>query len=315
MQKTATCFLFIILVTAFSTTLKAQNLVPNPSFEIFDTCPNTIGEVNRAQGWSSFGNTSDYFNSCAGASCVNCVPQNFIGNQLAATGNAYCGLFTRFVSPATYREYVGSQLTDTLQINHKYFVSFKVAATYQALYWCFTDKVGVLFSTVSYSVSSPPPLNNFAHVYSHNIISDTLNWTTVSGTFIADSNYKYIIIGNFFDNNHTDTLTTCANGYVYIDDISVSLDSSTCNGLGEGIRDYKNSSIQIYPNPAQNQIEIKADDIQSLTLYDVLGRVIYISTTEISSPFQLNTSSFLRGVYFLQVRGRGGMVVRKIVLD
>jgi hypothetical protein len=188
MKKALPSVLVMFLTTTFSPTLKAQNLVPNPSFEIFDTCPDAYNEVNRAQGWRSFGNTPDYFNSCDSDSTFNIVgvPQNGLGYQFAATGNAYCGLYTYYTSPNTYREYIGSQLTDTLKINHKYFVSFKVSATFYVAYWCFSDKVGILFSTVAYSAPSPPALNNFAHIYSHSIISDTMNWTTVSGSFIAD---------------------------------------------------------------------------------------------------------------------------------
>jgi len=76
-----------------------------------------------------------------------------------------------------------------------------------------------------------------------------------------------------------------------------------------------NTLIISLPNPSHNQIEINGNDIQSLTLYDVLGRVIWLSNSEINSPFQINTSSFSRGVYFLQAKTKGGMVVRKIVLQ
>src|SRR5689334_10862519 len=109
MKKTLASLFFMSLTTTFSPTLKAQNLVPNPSFEIFDTCPDNVDQVNRAQGWSSFGNTPDYFNTCdsTGNMAVS-IPHNALGYQLAADGSAYCGLFNHEVFE--YREYIGSQL-------------------------------------------------------------------------------------------------------------------------------------------------------------------------------------------------------------
>ena len=45
----------------------AQNLVPNPSFEIFITCPNTFGQIGLAIPWfqsNTIASSSDYYNSC-----------------------------------------------------------------------------------------------------------------------------------------------------------------------------------------------------------------------------------------------------------
>jgi len=323
MQKTATCFLLLILVSAFSATLKAQNLVPNPSFEIYDTCPgNTIDQINRCLGWSSFGNTTDYFNAC-GVVNISSVPNTAFGYQYAATGNAFCGFLSFNIDTAINgnREYLGRSLGSPLIINQKYFVSLKVNRPNFAngtTGFIVSNKLGVRFTTVQNTQFMPIVPNNFAHIYSDSIITDTLNWVLIKGSFIADSAYTYIVIGNFFDNAHTDTLIAGGQNheaYYFVDDICVSIDSSTCYQTMEQVSEYNKSPIQIYPNPAHNEIEINANDIQSLTLYDVLGRVIYASTSEISSPFQINTSSFSRGIYFLQARGRKGMVVRKVVLQ
>lgn len=99
-----------------------------------------------------------------------------------------------------------------------------------------SNKIGVLFTNDEYeSLSNPAPLPaNFAHFYSNTIITDTLDWTIISGSFIADSAYKYIMIGNFFDNNQTAYLTVLDSllgecSYYFIDDVCVSTDSLTCS--------------------------------------------------------------------------------------
>ena len=57
-------FLFAFLF--FASQLKAQvNLVPNPSFEEYDTCPDLLDRVQYATHWMNFGNSPDYYNSCS----------------------------------------------------------------------------------------------------------------------------------------------------------------------------------------------------------------------------------------------------------
>jgi len=44
----------------------SQNLVPNPSFEQYDTCPNNYSQIVRASGWySPTTGTPDYLNACS----------------------------------------------------------------------------------------------------------------------------------------------------------------------------------------------------------------------------------------------------------
>ena len=46
--------------------VKGQNLVPNPSFELYDTCPNAQDQIEYATGWHKYSEwltTPDYFNA------------------------------------------------------------------------------------------------------------------------------------------------------------------------------------------------------------------------------------------------------------
>lgn len=60
-----------------------------------------------------------------------------------------------------------------------------------------------------------------------NIITDTLNWTAISGTFTAAGNEKYLLLGNFLDDNNvaTDTVNPQYLPGVFtdvcIDDVSI----------------------------------------------------------------------------------------------
>lgn len=138
--------LLLFMVVYSFTYLKAQNLVPNPSFEEYSSCPNTECGISLATGWYSAGYTPDYYNSCA--SWPNGVPQNSVGYQYPSSGTAYIGIAAwGFV----VREYITAQLTNPLEIGKKYFVNFKVSRIDRFVY-CATNKIGVLFSTISYKL-------------------------------------------------------------------------------------------------------------------------------------------------------------------
>ena len=177
-----------------------QNLVPNPSFEDTVSCPDNFNQVARCLGWSVSKDSPDYFHSCDTQGFGVSIPLNAFGYQQAATGNAYCGFYT-FNSPATYREIIGTQLTSALNIAEKYYISFKVSLGDPVfnLLDCASNKIGALFSTVPYSLANPAPINNFSHVYSASVIVDSINWVTISGSFVADSAYQYIHLGCFFE--------------------------------------------------------------------------------------------------------------------
>ena len=122
---------FIILCIFFLGTCLgwSQNLLPNPSFEIFTTCPvqyNTGGPLQCTPWVPATGGTSDYFNACANPNPPNLsvnVPSNFAGNQLAHTGDAYCGFYAKYTFP--YREYVMAPLPAPLTAGQFYYFSMK----------------------------------------------------------------------------------------------------------------------------------------------------------------------------------------------
>ena len=169
---------------------KGQNLVPNSDFEVYSSCPVALDQVYLSTGWSSYRYSPDYFNSCN--SGVLGIPTNGVGYQSAYSGNAYAG-FIAFDVNGDSREIIGSQLSQALSIGQNYFVSMRVSlAEFQPSppQYIPCNKIGIKFSTVPFSASAPPPINNFAHVFTDSIISDTMNWITIQGSFIADSVFE-----------------------------------------------------------------------------------------------------------------------------
>ncbi|TND07533.1 MAG: hypothetical protein FD123_3085 [Bacteroidetes bacterium] len=87
-MKKVTVLLCVLMLPFL--TIPGQNLVPNPGFETYTSCPAAmIGEIFKATPWVNHLNSNDYFNVCGAASVL--VPNNTLGNQPARTGNAYGG--------------------------------------------------------------------------------------------------------------------------------------------------------------------------------------------------------------------------------
>ncbi len=195
MKKYLSFFFFITMMSTFGNS-KAQNLIPNPSFEDTVACPYQYGQIDFALGWNSFGGTPDYLNSCDQTNYVS-VPSNSFGIQNARSGKAYAGMLTYEIN-GTYREYLACQLSQTLEIGQKYFVSYWISLGDKVGFRVATNKQGAKFTTSQYSFNNPIPTNNFSPIYSDSIISDTVNWVQIKGSLIADSAYKYLVIGEFF---------------------------------------------------------------------------------------------------------------------
>ncbi len=285
---------------------RGQNLVPNPSFEDTIACPSNVDPITALAGWSAYRETPDYYHACSSPP-FSSVPENIFGNQAPATGNAYCGLYT-YLTQFFYREHIGTMLTSPLVPGMKYFVSLKVALSDTVDYSRPTNRIGVKFFSIPYSFSNPSAIDNRSHVYSNSVITNTTNWTKISGTFIADSAYSYIAVGNFFD----DTATTIngsnsqKGGYYFVDDICVSTDSLACNPK-VGIQQInQNESVKLFPNPFSTQLTFSLADNKPTTvsLYNFLGqRVLQQSFTNSTT---LNTAQLADGIYFYELRSNKG---------
>ncbi len=220
-----------------------ENLVPNPSFEEYSDCPTSHSQINKAVGWDTHLHSEEFYHSCAS---FYTIPQNPLGNQCPVTGIGYSGLIA-YNPLGVLQESFGRQLSNSIQIGQKYYVSMKVSLAEWS--GSASDKLGILFSTINYNDTMPPPINNFAHIYTEFIISDTLEWTTISGVFIADSAYQYISIGTFFDDANIDTIVFNPNKdgttYYFIDDICVSTDSIVCLDITNKIIDFSADSLNM----------------------------------------------------------------------
>jgi hypothetical protein len=316
----AVCFYFSLPFGESQRGAKAQtNLVPNGNFDIADTCPTTLDQMSRAMYWSSYCESPDYYNTCSTVSGM-APPNTAFGYQQPLSGNAFAGFVTWAYSTANYREIIGAQLTSTLSIGTKYYFSFFVNFAGTQAVSMATDNIGLKFSTVPYSKSDTARVNNFADYRETTIITDTVNWVQIKGSYVPDSVYKYIAIGNFFDDVHTDTLGTGSFNdvaYYYIDNICLSTDSTFAYTTSiQQVNHYKD--VSVYPNPCTNTLTIKSNSSfpESVELFDVIGNSC-ITTTNNSKSTQttLDVSSLNNGMYILKVTFQNETIQKQIIVQ
>ncbi len=272
------------ILIIFFTSLQGQpNLIPNPSFEQYYSCPNTTAQVDSCIGWNTIWQSPDYFNACSNS--VNAdVPINFVGNHFAFDGNAYMGMIV-YIPPVIplYREIIGAYLLDTLTVGNKYHLSMRVVRSGNEITFLgavASNKIGARFSTERPINFDSTNIDNTATVFSDSVIVDSLNWTLLSWEFIADSNYTYISIGNFFDGQHVDTLilppfSNYVPGpyyYCLIDSVTLQCISSNCL---TSIEEDEINAIHVAQKEYSIDIVNNSNVNYKIEIFSGLGQLIY----------------------------------------
>jgi hypothetical protein len=314
MQK----FLFVILFLWCTEFLDAQflcdsNLVPNGSFEDTLQCPADQAQISYAVGWvSPTINTPDYFNGCYSGSSITPVgvPQNFEGYQTPVHGSAYAG-FASYYSAPNGREYVSTQLSDTLVANKRYCVSFYISLSDSSMFA--VNQIGAYFSTTALSSGNIFTLHFLPQVESSGdtILNNKNDWTKISGSFIATGGERFITIGTFQDDSALviDTLSgSWWNAYYYIDVVSVcACDTPETVYLG----------YLLYPNPSNGEFTITGNfpEHTQLFVYDMLGQKVmespYLPVGNNSVPVHLQLS---QGVYYYELRSTETLATGKLMI-
>ena len=144
----------------------------------------------------------------------------------------------------------------------------------------------------------------------YGIIADNVNGiagVTSPAYFEADA-----IIGN--------PNMSATKGRTYIDTIQGYLNPRIYVALGlsstTGINEVIDASTEIYPNPANNSLNIVsyAAGINSISIYDLGGKEV-INTDVNSNQIRLNTSSLSSGVYIIDIKSNKTTIKRKLVIE
>jgi hypothetical protein len=214
-----------------------QNLVPNPSFEVYTACPSGLYEITFANPWFSpnapaptDATNATYFHTCATNPTLQIPYFSGYDYRQPHSGNAFGGnIWTYTPGLSNKRKYITSPLTNTLLNNNYYYVCF-YASTAQRGFRYACNNIGACISAgVPFNTDPNAVLNYTPQIikYGNPIINDIINWVKIEGIILSSGTENYITIGNFKNDINTDTIFTGSNmssygaANYYIDDVSV----------------------------------------------------------------------------------------------
>lgn len=312
---------FPTLVSFLLMTLShGQNLVSNWSFEDHVQCPTLFNQIELATGWlkSLTNNVAphhvDYMHTCGTGNFQ--APDCFWGFQAPATGQAFAAISTRSPLAPDYRENIHAQLIEPLMPGGYYTLSMRISHT--DLSAGATNNLGIRLST-----TSTFPIDNFSHVHATSVISDHVNWTTLTGDIIADSAYAFIGVGNFHTDANTTVATVCAtcpyvhNEY-YIDDICVlphskngnpvycdipHVPASTALARVDGRLPATATPTLLGSDDRTIRIHTGSADTYAIRVIDEAGRTI--AQRKATGDAQIDASGLANGVYIVHLNAAG----------
>ncbi len=331
-------YLLLLFLLITSVEVKAQNnLVPNPSFE------DTIS-LWQPTYWTTARESPDYWNDYMGGPAKThfFTPFYAFAPHPPRNGHGMMGLLagqacwqSPFVGEDMFKEVIESPLTSPLQKDVKYYISF-YCKPMDSLQWTtigpdfqpaslmsFSNHLGVYFTNTQYDgINSAPPAFNKSPVCAKNVVSDTGNWVRISGVYIPDSNYNYIMVGNFFDGPHTTFYHPCKtigligndqSAYYFIDDVFVSTDST--GFIIDGIKSSKDEYGYSFAN-INNQLifDFKSDATVNFgSVYDLYGNIK--KTYTFQSQLYDNLNDLTQGIYLVKINHSQTIITKKIVIE
>lgn len=328
-MRIITRFMLLLLAAMSWASARAQNLVVNGSFEEYSDCPANGGYL--LGGWESpYTSSADYFHTCASPGSWGGVPLSHFGYQHPAHGEGYVGMITYKDDDPLYREFMAAELLEPLVVGVPVCLSFKMAVGgFGSLGFVnsaiLTAKgVGLKFFIELPSTSQPWLFSewtsylypNSAALHSNEAPRDTAIWYSVSGTYVPDSAYTHLVIGNFFEDALSGAVLLDRSGhgnwnvaYAFIDDVRVSFDLAYCD-LVSGVADTEIPPMRVYPNPFLDEVTVETgtEGVWDLQLFNSTGALVRSCQGCSGSLIRLPTPSLPPGAYHLRISNSSGLI-------
>jgi hypothetical protein len=129
----------------------------------------------------------------------------------------------------------------------------------------------------------------------------TSDWTTVHMTNVTS---------NYWNENFRYKFEFTSNGgnNIYLDDINIYSGAPSDNLIVAGIDETTFTAVNLYPNPADEELNVSFQAINNekmtIVLTDLTGKIIQtniIQANEGENLVMLNTSDFAKGVFFVNL--------------
>lgn len=216
---------FLILLAVNVKSQSFANFVNNGSFEDIYNCAGPSYPLSVSKYWLSIDSAS--YGGQYASTCYSAVPLNANAYQYPRSGDSYI-ISTMFYFGGI-RGYLKNRLKANLKSGKTYCVKFHVNISNMSPYGM--NGFGAYFgdNTIDTITQCNTPLSYLNPLIKNplgNVISDTLNWVPITGTFVANGTEKYALLGNFLADNAVTTASIGGPYYpqlwtdVLIDDVS-----------------------------------------------------------------------------------------------
>lgn len=291
--------LLTLLCICLFTAATAQNIVPNPSFALYDNCPDA-GQSGYCKFWySTTPGKGTYYNPCNNATPADTfgVPSNRMGFERSP--NSYIGLNT--YGSGVLRDYMITDIP-ALTPGVWYRVSIKISLADKSAYKTIPPQI-FFYSNGNYIdniIYRAPHIDYTFHELGGR--EDT-TWVVLSDHFTADSAYTHLMIGTFkleglLHAGTHDATQPFARAHYYIDSISVQEDTPPTHLAT--LPTTLHATVQ--PNPFTTETRITFPNPNrakhSLSIHNMLGALIR-HTDNIDTPYLTISRDLLpAGTYY-----------------
>jgi len=135
-------------------------------------------------------------------------------------------------------------------------------------------------------------------------------------SFLPANKYQWVLDGELLEDTNLRSIPLSAGLGVY----SVLTFDEVCNRqsnpfLVTGLDNEEElNSVQIYPNPAEIQLYVEGDGIQSLKLVSQIGQDMEVKFIETQKGWSLNVSSLPKGFYIIRIQSSAGMTRQRVIV-
>ncbi len=186
------------------TKIIAQNIVPNPNFELFLKSPSRDGNFSAIAEWKSASGidaldfrygTPDFFHRDGIESAK--IPNTKMGIVLPQNGGGVVGIVAYNGNISNFREYFYVKLSDAMQPGREYEISISISNGLSKQYGKYSSNgLGIHFSNAPLSQAGHEVLLVSPHLEFKDPICSS-SWSTHTFTFVPDQAYTFLTIGNF----------------------------------------------------------------------------------------------------------------------
>lgn len=233
----------------------SQNLVPNPGFELYRDCPNSLKQLGFVNEWFSPGTgTPEYFNC------------DFYLNAKPYAGKGLVAIIPYGVYNVDL-EYLAVELNDSLKKGANYCVEFYIHPDSETP--VLINNIGIFFSRDKLRIAHW----NFKEYKPQVITKDVYpagKWSKFSASYNADGGEKFLNVGNFFGKENIELVNNARPkseawyAYYYLDEFSVYESDLGCNTdqlPAKKSLDYEQSHVVYFES---NQSSISKSELSAL---------------------------------------------------